>query len=475
MLRMTYDVVMPQLGLTMEEGAVLAWRKQVGDWVEKGEVLFLVETDKVQMEVEAADRGYLSAIRVELKKLVRVGTVIATLADEPGEVAAAPEARSAPECGGEAAALESGRKAGAGATALPGAGGATILKAEGNGLETRAPAGAPPQGDPGHEFAASPRARRLAEELGIDITEVRPRGGRRIVEEDVLRLQAARGAKSMSQQLRLAGKRALVTGTGTGIGREIALEFARQGAAVVLHYAIDPGALTALQEIRSMGRRAAAYQANFDRVDEAFALADKALEFLGGIDCLVNNAGITLNRPFLKITPEQFDRLMHVNLRGQFFLTQRVVEAMLEAGGGAICNLTSIHGLQGAPEHSLYAATKGAIVAYTRALAVELAHKGIRVNAIAPGWVTVENYYKAIPGFSEETAAETASRMIPAARTGTPLEVARLAAFLCSEDAGYIVGQTLVVDGGTTTLMSLISDFRSESANRFGKGYVPGV
>jgi len=279
----------------------------------------------------------------------------------------------------------------------------------------------------------------------------------------------------MNHEPRLTGKRTLVTGTGTGIGREIALEFARQGADVVLHYAIDPGAVTAAEEIRSMGRRAKAYQANFDRIDEVFALVDKAIEFLGGIDCLVNNAGITLNRPFLKVTLEQFDRLLHVNVRGQFFLTQRVVEAMLKGGGGAICNLTSIHGLQGAPEHSLYAATKGAIVAYTRALAVELAYKGIRVNAIAPGWVTVENYYKAVPGFSEQQAEETARKMIPAARTGKPVEIAKLAAFLCSKDADYIVGQTIVADGGTTVLMSLISDFRAESANRFGMGYVPGL
>jgi len=279
----------------------------------------------------------------------------------------------------------------------------------------------------------------------------------------------------MNHEPRLTGKRTLVTGTGTGIGREIALEFARQGADVVLHYAIDPGAVTAAEEIRSMGRRAKAYQANFDRIDEVLALADKAIEFLGGIDCLVNNAGITLNRPFLKVTLEQFDRLLHVNVRGQFFLTQRVVEAMLKGGGGAICNLTSIHGLQGAPEHSLYAATKGAIVAYTRALAVELAYKGVRVNAIAPGWVTVENYYKAVPGFSEQQAEETARKMIPAARTGKPVEIAKLAAFLCSKDADYIVGQTIVADGGTTVLMSLISDFRAESANRFGMGYVPGL
>jgi len=148
---------------------------------------------------------------------------------------------------------------------------------------------------------------------------------------------------------------------------------------------------------------------------------------------------------------------------------------MLKAGGGAICNLTSIHGLQGAPEHSLYAATKGSIVAYTRSLAVELAHKGVRVNAIAPGWVTVENYFKAVPGFTEEQAAKTAREMIPTGRCGRTADVAKFAAFLCSDDASYIIGQTVVLDGGTTALMSLISDFRNESVNRFGRGYVPGA
>ena len=131
--------------------------------------------------------------------------------------------------------------------------------------------------------------------------------------------------------------------------------------------------------------------------------------------------------------------------------------------------------MQGAPEHTAYAATKGAIIAYTRALAVEFAHKGIRVNAIAPGWVTVENYFKAIPGFNECDAAEVARNKVPAARYGVPLDIAKLAAFLCSEDAGFIVGQTIVADGGTTALMSLISDFRAESVARFGAGYVPGV
>ncbi|MHB8972372.1 MAG: SDR family NAD(P)-dependent oxidoreductase [Pirellulaceae bacterium] len=280
----------------------------------------------------------------------------------------------------------------------------------------------------------------------------------------------------MTTSDKLRGKRALVTGSGTGIGREIALEFARQGADVVLHYAHSgEGAVSAVAEIRAMGRRTEVFQADFDCLDEVQSLAQRAIDFLGGIDCLVNNSGITLNRPFLQVTPQQFDVLYHVNVRAQYFLLQRVTQDMLQHGGGAVCNLTSIHGLQGAPEHSVYAGTKGAIIAQTRTLGVELAHKGIRINAIAPGWVTVENYYRAIPGFSEEGAREGAKNSVPVGRAGTPLDIARLAVFLCSDDAEFIIGQTVVADGGTTALMSLISDFRNESANRFGTGYVPGV
>jgi NAD(P)-dependent dehydrogenase (short-subunit alcohol dehydrogenase family) len=280
----------------------------------------------------------------------------------------------------------------------------------------------------------------------------------------------------INNPLKMEGKRVLVTGSGTGIGREIALEFARQGADVVVHYAHDEkGARGAVEAIRALGRRAELVQADFDRVDQAVGLGERALGFLGGLDCLVNNSGITFNKPFLEVKPEQFDRLYHVNIRAQFFLTQRVVQDMLTHGGGAICNITSIHGLSGAPEHSVYAGTKGAIIAYTRSLAVELAHKGIRVNAIAPGWVTVENYYKVLPGFNEADAARDAAEKVPLGRSGLKVEIAKLAVFLCSEDAGYIVGQTIVADGGTTALMSLISDFRTRSTAKFGAGYVPGV
>jgi NAD(P)-dependent dehydrogenase (short-subunit alcohol dehydrogenase family) len=280
----------------------------------------------------------------------------------------------------------------------------------------------------------------------------------------------------MNRTGKLAGKRALVTGSGTGIGREIALEFARQGADVVLHYAHSKGgAETAVDEIRAMGCRSNVLQADFDQLDAVAELARQAIAFLGGVDCLVNNSGITFNKPFAEVTPAQFDRLYHVNVRAPYFLTQHIARQMLTQGGGVVCNLTSVHGLSGAPEHSVYAGTKGAIIAQTRTLGIELAHLGIRVNAIAPGWVTVENYYNAVPDFSAEAAQQMAVDKIPLGRVGEKLDIARLAAFLCSDDAAFIVGQTIVADGGTTALMSLISDFRHRSSASFGKGYVPGV
>jgi NAD(P)-dependent dehydrogenase (short-subunit alcohol dehydrogenase family) len=279
----------------------------------------------------------------------------------------------------------------------------------------------------------------------------------------------------MSEKGKLAGKRALVTGAGTGIGLEIALEFGRQGADVVLHYShAAEAAESAAREIQGLGRRATTIKADFSDAAASTRLGDAALDFLGGIDSLVNNAGITFNSPFLRIQPQELDTLFDVNFRTPFFLTQRLCEPMVKQGSGSICNLASIHGLQGAPEHSVYAATKGAIIACTRVLAVELGYRGIRVNAIAPGWISVEGHATAISGFNLKQAAEDARNKVPAARFGVPLDVAKLAAFLCSDDAGFITGQTIVVDGGTTSLMSLISDFRTESTARFGRDYLPG-
>jgi NAD(P)-dependent dehydrogenase (short-subunit alcohol dehydrogenase family) len=270
---------------------------------------------------------------------------------------------------------------------------------------------------------------------------------------------------------RMTGRRVLVTGAGTGIGRGIALEFAREGAAVALHYSHSAeGATAAIEEIRRTGGKAAAFGADFADLDAVRELAKQALAFLGGLDVLVNNAGITMNRPFVEVTPEQFDTLYDVNVRAPFFLTQAVLPALLESRG-AVINITSIHAYQGLVEHAVYAGTKGAIVASTRELAVELAPKGVRVNAIAPGAVVVENYYRADPDFDAQALGE----MIPCGFAGEPADIAKVAVFLASDEARFIVGQTIIVDGGTTSWMPFGDGFRHPDPVQWGKGYVPGL
>lgn len=270
----------------------------------------------------------------------------------------------------------------------------------------------------------------------------------------------------------MANRKVLVTGSGTGIGRGIALAFAAEGADVAFHYAHSgKGAEEGVGQAREMGARAQAFKADFDDAASAAALGREAVEFLGGLDVLVNNAGITMNRPFEAVAIEQFDRLYHVNIRAQFFLTQSVLPALLKADQGVITNITSIHAFAGFPEHAVYAGTKGAIVAYTRALAMELAPKGIRVNAIAPGAVAVESHYDVIKDYDPKAFGSA----IPIGFEGQPRDIGRVAVFLASEDARYIVGQTLVVDGGTTSRMSFENVSRQAHDMRFGKGYVPGV
>jgi glucose 1-dehydrogenase/3-oxoacyl-[acyl-carrier protein] reductase len=270
---------------------------------------------------------------------------------------------------------------------------------------------------------------------------------------------------------KMVGKKVLVTGSGTGLGREIALEFARQGATIVLHYAHSAvGAISAVEEIRSFGGKATSIKADLSDVSQAIRLATEAIEFLGGMDILVNNAGITMTLEFERVTSEQFDRMYNVNVRAQFFIMQTILPVMIKHGGGAVINLSSVHGISACKGHSVYAGTKGAIIAYSRELAIELAPLGIRVNVIAPGAVPVENHFKA----AGEINLSEVGNLIPCGFPGTPLDIAKVAVFLASEDARYIIGQTIVVDGGTTSWMSFSEGYR-EIGLRLGKGYVPGL
>ncbi len=251
---------------------------------------------------------------------------------------------------------------------------------------------------------------------------------------------------------KLAGKKALITGAGTGIGREVALEFYRQGADVVLHYSSSKkGAESAVEEIKARGGKALCLQADLGQVSECFRLVDTAAEFLGGLDILVNNAGITEVWDFMTVTPDQFNLLYNVNIRGEFFCAQQAVRHMLKVGKGAIVNMTSVHGFAGMLGHSVYAGTKGAIIAWTREAACELAPKNIRMNAVAPGWIVVESHFTKYKDYDTEEGAKT----IPRKRVGQPIDIARACVYLASDDADFVIGQTLIVDGGTLALMTL--------------------
>ncbi len=283
----------------------------------------------------------------------------------------------------------------------------------------------------------------------------------------------------------LEGKLILVTGAGTGIGMGVALELGRRGADVVVSYnGSAEGAARVVEQIRAFGRRATAIQADLGLVADCRRAVDEAAGFLGGLDGLFNNAGITFTKDFQLVSEEQFDRIYRVNVRGMYFTCQQAVEHMQARGralqaanpetpwaGGSIVNMSSVHAVAGFTGHSVYAGTKGAINAFTRVLAVELAPKGIRVNAIAPGAVEVEAHHKVIQGYDPVAFG----KLIPCGFEGQPADIAKVAVFLASDDARYIVGQTIVVDGGTTSWMPFGDGFRQPMGGQFGKDYVPGL
>lgn len=253
----------------------------------------------------------------------------------------------------------------------------------------------------------------------------------------------------MSSDSSLAGKSALITGAGIGLGEGIALELAARGAAVVLHYAFDhENAIRTAEEINQRGGRAYAVKGDLSTTEDCFEVVEQAADWLGGLDILVNNAGVTARAAFLDVTPLMFDQLFHLNFRGYFFCAQQAARRMNERGG-SILNITSVHGLVGMPTYSAYASTKGAIIAFTRQLATELAAQRIRVNAIAPGHIEVARHLSD-PNYSHDAVVKASVW----GRVGQPQDVAHAATFLVSDAAYLITGQVLAIDAGLTAKMA---------------------
>ncbi|MBL1221605.1 3-oxoacyl-[acyl-carrier-protein] reductase [Chryseobacterium sp. L7] len=244
----------------------------------------------------------------------------------------------------------------------------------------------------------------------------------------------------------LEGKVALITGATRGIGKKIAEMYAEQGAKVAFTYAGSVEKAQALEAALSSVTQIKGYQSDASDYDAAQKLIDDVMAEFGKIDILINNAGITRDNLLLRMTKEDWDQVMRINLDSVFNLTKAVIKPMMKAKSGSIINMTSVVGISGNPGQSNYAASKAGVIGFTKSIALELGSRNIRCNAIAPGFTETE-----MTADLDEKTLQAWRDRIPMKRAGQTSDVANACIFLGSEMASYITGQTLNVDGGMLT------------------------